>query len=103
MKNLDLELNINSYSRANYFDTAFFNRTIERLGEFNMTFTEEIQGYRTRINTAKEEGLAEGRYSEKIEIAMNFLKDGFGIDCIMKNTGLPEEEVKRLQAEIEKS
>ncbi|OON95954.1 MAG: hypothetical protein ATN31_10290 [Candidatus Epulonipiscioides saccharophilum] len=123
----------------NYFDTRFFNGSIERLGEFKMTFTEEIQSYRTRINTAKAEGKAEGlaegkaeglaeglekgkaeglaeglekgeatgeakgRVNEKIEIAKNSLKKGFEIDVIMEITGLPEKELKKLQAEISQS
>ncbi|ONI48250.1 hypothetical protein AN643_02515 [Candidatus Epulonipiscioides saccharophilum] len=91
----------------NYFDSEFFGGSIERLGEFNMTFTEEIQGYRTRINTAlkegKAEGLAEGEAKGIIKVAKNLLKKGFEIDVIMETTGLSEEEVKKLQAEIEKS
>ncbi len=107
----------------NYFDDKFFNGAIEKTGEFNMTFTEEIKGYRTKINTAekkgKAEGLAEGlekgikqgkaegeaKGLEKgiLKVAKSLLEDGFEIDRIMKNTGLSEERLKQLQAKIKKS
>ncbi len=52
----------------NYFDNVYFDGQIKELGEFDMTFTEQIRGYRDQINEYKEqinlakaEGVEQGR------------------------------------------
>ncbi|OOO00731.1 MAG: hypothetical protein ATN35_01110 [Epulopiscium sp. Nele67-Bin004] len=37
-----------------YFDSSFFGGSIERIGEFKMTFSEQISGYREEITQTKE-------------------------------------------------
>ena len=51
---------------------------------------------RTRIKSAKEEGIEKGIEKGKIAIAKNSLKLGFSISDISKITGLSDEEVKSL-------
>jgi predicted transposase/invertase (TIGR01784 family) len=45
----------------------------------------------------KLEGKIEGKLEEKIEVAKNLLKEGIDISVIIKATGLPEEDVKKLK------
>ena len=51
---------------------------------------------RSVMRTAKEDGIAEGKLEEKIEIAKNLLANGISINIICKATGLKPEEVKAL-------
>ena len=48
---------------------------------------------------AKEEGLAEGKTEERLEIAKKMLKEGLSVDLICRTTGLSEEEVLKLKSE----
>jgi len=43
-----------------------------------------------------EEGLEKGEKTAKIEIARNFLADGFPHEIIQKNTGLTLDEIEKL-------
>ena len=45
---------------------------------------------------AKEEGLAEGKTEERLEIAKKMLKEGLSVDLICRTTDLSEEEVLKL-------
>ena len=46
---------------------------------------------------AKEEGLAEGKTEERLEIAKKMLKECLSVDLICRTTGLSEEEVLKLK------
>ena len=48
---------------------------------------------------AKEEGLAEGKTEERLEIAKKMLKEGLSVDLICRTTGLSEEDVLKLKSE----
>ena len=48
---------------------------------------------------AKEEGLAEGKMEERLEIAKKMLDANSPIDFICQMTGLSEEEVLKLKSE----
>ena len=48
---------------------------------------------------AKEEGLAEGKTEERLEIAKKMLKEGLSVDLICRTTDLSEEDVLKLKSE----
>ena len=48
---------------------------------------------------AKEEGLAEGKTEERLEIAKKMLEMGLSVEQITVATGLSEEEVLKLKSE----
>ncbi|ONI43695.1 hypothetical protein AN641_09275 [Candidatus Epulonipiscioides gigas] len=48
-----------------YFDNIYFENQIKMSGEFRMTFTEEILGYREEINKARQAALEEGKQEGK--------------------------------------
>ena len=48
---------------------------------------------------AKEEGLAEGKTEERLEIAKKMLEMGLSVEQITEATGLSEEEVLKLKSE----
>ncbi|ONI37768.1 hypothetical protein AN639_09130 [Candidatus Epulonipiscium fishelsonii] len=52
---------------VNYFDETFFENSIRKEGEFEMTFTEQINSYRQQINTARKE-------KEQVEMTLNNYK-----------------------------
>ena len=52
--------------------------------------------YRNILETAREDGFAEGRAEEKVSIARAMLASGMDIPLISSLTGLPEEEIKML-------
>lgn len=57
------------------------------------------------IDTAKQEGLAEGmelgmekgKNQKALDIAMNMLADGVNINLIMKYSGLTQEQIEKLK------
>jgi predicted transposase/invertase (TIGR01784 family) len=50
----------------------------------------------TRFEGALEKGRAEGEAKGKLEVAMNLLAEGLEVPLVVKTTGLPEAEVRRL-------
>ena len=48
------------------------------------------------IDTAKKEGLAEGKNKQQEETALKMLSDGMDIDLIVKYSGLSKEQIERL-------
>ena len=48
---------------------------------------------------AKEEGLAEGKTEERLEIAKKMLEMGLSVEQITEATGLSEEDVLKLKSE----
>lgn len=52
------------------------------------------------VQKVRKESMQKGREEGKIEVAKNLLKDGTDISYILKITGLTEEKVKILQAEL---
>jgi predicted transposase/invertase (TIGR01784 family) len=49
------------------------------------------------VQKVKMEGKIEGKIEGKLEVAKNLLKEGIDISVIVKATGLPEEDVKKLK------
>ena len=62
----------------------------------HMDQMEEKRMIRQLKKDAREEGLAEGKAEEKIEIARNALKNGFSAEDVQAITGLDADSVKRL-------
>nr|WP_265040652.1 hypothetical protein [Wolbachia endosymbiont (group A) of Ectemnius continuus] len=62
----------------------------------------DLVAYEERImDLRKEEGILAKKLDEgKIEVAKNLLKADISIDIISQTTGLPQDEIKRLQEEI---
>lgn len=56
--------------------------------------------YISNIEGAKEEGRAEGIAVANKEMASKLLKLGMSLSDIIKNTGLPEEEIKKMWSDI---
>ncbi len=48
------------------------------------------------MKKAKDEGRAEGKAEEKIEVARNMKADGESVEKIMRYTGLSKEEIEKL-------
>ena len=66
-------------------------------------YDKDLKIYRDSVNVlnyakkqAHEQGLAEGRAEEKINIALKLKKAGADIALIMLSTGLSEEEIEKL-------
>ena len=51
---------------------------------------------------ARAEGIAEGAYNAKVDIAITFLKSGFSVAHVAVTTRLSESEVSQLNADIVK-
>jgi hypothetical protein len=65
-------------------------------GEF-MTAAEKIK--ELGIEIGKEKGIKEGREEERVEIAINFLKEGVETSFVARNTGLELAVVLKLKAQ----
>ncbi|ONI46732.1 hypothetical protein AN644_02665 [Candidatus Epulonipiscium fishelsonii] len=94
---------------VNYFDETFFENSIRKEGEFEMTFTEQINSYRQQINTArKEKEQVEMTFieqindykqqintarkeKEQVEVTLNNYKQQINI---LKQKGLQKGEIK---------
>jgi len=57
---------------------------------------DRISSEKTILAQTKEEGIAEGRADERIEIAKNLKKSGLSTEVISQATGLSEEEITNL-------
>ncbi len=90
-----------------YFDTVFFDGEIKRRGDFEMTWTEEVKGWRQKINEAeaKAEAKVKARIEAKatqaktetlLEMAKKLLAKGMDIDFVVETTGLSVDEVTKL-------
>jgi len=44
-----------------------------------------------------EKGMEKGRVEEKMEIAVNLLKDGMSIENVCKYTGLSKQQIEKLK------
>ncbi|MBO4817689.1 MAG: hypothetical protein J5498_05360 [Bacteroidales bacterium] len=51
-----------------------------------------------QLDYAREEGRVEGREKEKIETAKKMLEDGLDAGLICRYTGLPIDEIQKLQS-----
>ena len=87
------------------FETAEISKFSQ---EEYQQYEESLKYYRdlkNSLDTAREEGLKEGlqkglkegEYKKQIEIAKGMLEKGFDISTIKELTGLPEDEIKKLQ------
>ena len=79
-----------------YKEIEQFNWSTEEYDAYvraSMTLDSEL----TKIETAFEEGKAEGREEEKIQIIKNLLSSGLDIKTMSESTGLSESEVEKLK------
>lgn len=53
------------------------------------------------LDTARRQGIEEGKHQVKVEQATLMLSSGLDIDKIAEYTGLPEEEVEQLKESLE--
>ena len=60
-----------------------------------------FEGKEEGLAEGKAEGLAEGKAKEKIEIAINLLKNGISIDIVSNSTGLSVDEIKEIKNKIQ--
>ena len=98
-------INASSYEEAKEITKG--NNLLRKVLEEMVIFmgNEYIQDYsrertliETRIDTAKKEGIVEGKTEEKIEIAKMFLKNTkVSLEDISKCTGLPKEKLDKLK------
>jgi predicted transposase/invertase (TIGR01784 family) len=58
------------------------------------------EGLQKGLQEGRQEGLRDGRQEEKLEVAENLLRMNMPVDDIVKATGLPLDEVKRLAANL---
>ena len=69
--------------------------------EYIQDFSREELLYESRLETAKEEGIEEGRIEEKYSIAKEMLKNtNLSLEEISKCTGLTAEELTKIKSEI---
>ena len=81
---------------------------VKRNMEYKRQFMEWERQKTYLFNKGKEEGIAEGKAAgilegeqkKAVEATRNFLKEGISPEIIAKCTGLPIEEVQKLQAEL---
>jgi len=98
MNNLD---RIPEKLREQIFDKLFETAEIARFTQEQVrSYEDSLKYYRdlkNSIDTARDEGKIEGRIEGKIEVARNLLSNGIPVEVIVKTTGLPESEIKRLK------
>lgn len=58
------------------------------------------QGFDSIYFDGKADGIVEGRYNTKLEIARNLLRDGLDVDIVSKNTRLSINEIKSIKKEL---
>jgi predicted transposase/invertase (TIGR01784 family) len=58
------------------------------------------EGRQEGLQEGEQKGRQEGRQEEKFEVAKNLLRMKMPVDDIVKATGLPLDEVKRLAAKL---
>ncbi len=104
-----------------YFDRVFFEGNISKVGEFKMTFTEEIRGYRNQIDKfrqaakqAEEEkkqaeaekkqaeekakfAVTKAKLQEKFDTAKRLLAKGMDAEFVIDVTGLSSEQIESIQ------
>lgn len=64
------------------------------------SYEDSLKSYRdlkNSMDTARDEGMAEGRMLEKLEVARNLLSGGVPVDVIARSTGLPESVIEKLR------
>ena len=74
------------------FGVVYDNEAMQK----RMINTARNWGYDDGYDTGKADGLEEGAKAEKLSIAKKFLKDGIPIEVVSRNTGLSEEEIKKI-------
>ena len=74
------------------FGVVYDNEAMQK----RMINTARSWGYDDGYDTGKADGLEEGAKAEKLSIAKKFLKDGIPIEVVSRNTGLSEEEIKKI-------
>jgi len=101
LRNLNKLDRIPGKLREQIFDKLFETAEIARFTQEQARSYEDSLKYyrdlRNSIDTARDEGKIEGRIEGKIEVARNLLSNGIPVGVIVKTTGLPESEVKKLK------
>ena len=59
-----------------------------------------VEKYGQGFDSIYFDGKADGIVESKLEIARNFLRDGFDVDVVVRNTGLSLNEIKSLKEEL---
>ncbi len=100
LKNLENFDHILAILKEPIFEKAFLtleeaNLTREQLEQYQKSLLTywELKGV---VDTAYDDGKADGKLEEKLEIARNLKQEGFPIEVIEKVTGLSVEEIKQL-------
>jgi predicted transposase/invertase (TIGR01784 family) len=100
LKNLESFDHIPAILKEPIFEKAFntleeANLTREQLEQYQKSLLTywELKGV---VDTAYDDGKADGKLEEKLEIAQNLKQEGFPIEIIEKVTGLSIEEIKQL-------
>jgi predicted transposase/invertase (TIGR01784 family) len=101
LKNLDSFDHIPAILKEPIFEKAFntleeANLTREQLEQYQKSLLTywELKGV---VDTAYDDGKADGKLEEKLEIARNLKQEGFPIEMIEKVTGLSVEEINLLK------
>ena len=64
-----------------------------------MSYEDSLKYYRdlkNSLDTAKEEGIIEGKIERSVEIAKSLLKNNIDIDIIIASTGLTKEQINNI-------
>lgn len=108
IKNLPLLDRIPDKLRENIFIKLFDTAEIAKLSQTEYRdYEDSLKYYRdlkNSLDTAKEEGkmegIIEGKMEREIDIAKNMLKKGLEIEMISELTGLPLEEINKLNQNL---
>ena len=81
---------------------AEVQRIIEKYGQGfdSIYFDGKTDGYSEGKNDGYDEGKNDGTNEAKIEVAKNFLNEGFDIELVARNTGLSIDKIKKLKGEL---
>ncbi|MGX9727280.1 MAG: Rpn family recombination-promoting nuclease/putative transposase [Candidatus Electronema sp. VV] len=101
IKNLNRLDRVPEQLRERVFEQLFEAAEVARFThEQFLSYEDSLKYYRdlkNSIDTAKEEGKAAGKAEERLAIAKKLLRKNMSIAEIYEITGLPEEEIRRLQ------
>ena len=64
---------------------------------------DEVTRFEGALEKGRAEGEAKGKLEGRAEVAMNLLAEGLEVPLVVKTTGLPEAEVRRLIEKNERS
>lgn len=90
--------------QSKIFEKAFATAEIARYDEAEQrSYEESLKVYRDLINVVRtaerkgiRQGIEQGKYEEKLQIAAHSLSMGFDMETVAKLTGLPFDEIEKL-------